>query len=215
MTLDNVRLYVCTDARKDRNDFGAFLNAAFAGGADIIQLRDKTLEPIEELESLEILRDAAVRHGKLWAVNNRADIAAVTEAPVLHIGQEDLPLLAARHVVGKETVIGKSSHTPQQVVDAANAVSAGSLDYFCVGPIWATPSKPGRPAVGLDCVRYAAAHLRTMNRTVPWYAIGGIDHDNIEQVVMAGASRVVVVRAITEADDPMDAARRLRAHLPA
>jgi thiamine-phosphate pyrophosphorylase len=228
------RLYLCTDARKDRGDFAAFVDAAFAGGVDIIQLRDKSIEAAEELELLEVLHQAARRHGRLWAVNDRADIASLSGAPVFHIGQKDLPLEAARKLLGKSTVIGLSTHSPEQI-DAAIAASPGrrGLDYFCVGPVWATPTKPGRAAVGLDLVRYAAGAARpdeardtraasdagqddaTVNGMLPWFAIGGIDLGNVEQVVDAGARRIVVVRAITEADDPADAARALLAALDA
>lgn len=211
MNPTNPRLYLCTDARTGRGDFADFLDAAFAGGVDIIQLRDKTIEAAEELELLGVLRAAAERHGRLWAVNDRADIAALAQAPVFHIGQKDLPAAAARRLLGAETVIGLSSHTPGQV-DAA--LAAPTLDYFCVGPLWATPTKPGRAAVGLELVRHAAERTAATGRDMAWYAIGGIDLGNIEQVVDAGATRVVVVRAITEADDPTDAAQRLLAHLP-
>jgi thiamine-phosphate pyrophosphorylase len=205
------RLYLCTDARKNKGDFAEFIDAAFGGGVDIIQLRDKTLEARHELELLEILRDTAERHGRLWAVNDRADIAVLAHAPVLHVGQDDLPVDTARRLLGDDTIIGLSSHTTGQV-DAA--MSAGGPDYFCVGPVWATPTKPGRAAVGLDLVRHAAAHSHVSAGTPPWFAIGGIDLDHIDEVVEAGASRVVVVRAITEADDPADAAKRLLDRLP-
>lgn len=226
------RLYLCTGARRDRGDFADFVDAAFAGGVDIIQLRDKSLEAAEELELLEVLHEAARRHGRLCAVNDRADIASLSGAPVFHIGQKDIPLGAARDFLGKDTVIGLSTHSPDQV-DAAIAASPGrsGLDYFCVGPVWATPTKPGRAAVGLELVRYAADATRRPSALVedkregqlggnvagevPWFAIGGIDLGNVEQVVEAGARRIVVVRAITDADDPADAARALLAALDA
>lgn len=216
------RLYLCTDARKDRGDFEDFVDAAFAGGVDIIQLRDKSLEAAEELELLEVLHAAAARHGRLWAVNDRADLASLAGAPVFHIGQKDIPFAAARDFLGKGTVIGMSTHTPGQV-DAAIAAAPGrrGLDYFCVGPVWATPTKPGRAAVGLELVRYAAGAIERaeagdagrVEGVVPWFAIGGIDLGNVEQVVAAGARRIVVVRAITEAADPAGAARALLAAL--
>ncbi|GGI72602.1 thiamine phosphate synthase [Pseudarthrobacter scleromae] len=213
--LHSARLYLCTDARRSRGDFEQFVDAAFAGGVDIIQLRDKSIEAAEELELLAILKEAAVRHGRLWAVNDRADIAVLSGAPVFHIGQKDLPLKAARTLLNGNAAIGLSSHSPEQV-DAALAAAAGpaALDYFCVGPLWATPTKPGRAAVGLDLVTYAAAASAAQGQGqsdggVPWFAIGGIDHGNVEQVVEAGASRIVVVRAITEADDPAAAAASL------
>lgn len=218
------RLYLCTDARKGRGDFEDFVDAAFAGGVDIIQLRDKSLEAAEELELLEVLHSVAHRHGRLWAVNDRADLASLAGAPVFHIGQKDIPFAAAREFLGKGTVIGMSTHTPEQV-DAAIAAAPGrsGLDYFCVGPVWATPTKPGRAAVGLDLVRYAAAAIERaeagdsgrVSGVVPWFAIGGIDLSNVEQVVDAGARRIVVVRAITEADDPAGAARALLTALDA
>jgi thiamine-phosphate pyrophosphorylase len=213
--LGTARLYLCTGARKDRGDFADFVDAAFAGGVDIIQLRDKTIEAAEELELLAVLKEAAERHGRLWAVNDRADIAVLSGAPVFHIGQKDLPLAAARTLLPDSGVVGLSSHSAGQI-DGAIAASGrqGGLDYFCVGPVWATPTKPGRAAVGLDLVRYAAGAVRkaaseTGAGMVPWFAIGGVDLGNIEQVVNAGASRVVVVRAITEASDPSQAAADL------
>jgi thiamine-phosphate pyrophosphorylase len=218
------RLYLCTDARRDRGDFADFVDAAFAGGVDIIQLRDKTLEAAEELELLEVLHTAAQRHGRLWAVNDRADIASLSGAPVFHIGQKDISLDAARGFLGKDAVIGLSTHSPKQV-DAAIAASPGrkGLDYFCVGPVWATPTKPGRAAVGLDLVRYAAQAIGRadaegsvkVDGVMPWFAIGGIDLSNVEQVVEAGARRIVVVRAITDAADPAHAAGALLAALDA
>ncbi|WP_138442435.1 thiamine phosphate synthase [Sinomonas susongensis] len=227
MPLTDAQLYVCTDARRDRGDFASFVDAAFSGGVDIIQLRDKQIEAAEELELLETLRAAAERHGKLWAVNDRADIALLSGAPVFHVGQRDLPLEAVRRVVGDAVAVGLSTHAPSQV-DAALGASSGEgstgddaapLGYFCTGPVWATPTKPGRTPVGLELVEYAAqrsAEARDAGRTpIPWFAIGGIDHSSIARVVDAGASRVVVVRAVTEADDPADAAARLRAQLPA
>lgn len=211
MRLDHARLYLCTDARTRQGDFADFLDAAFSGGVDIIQLRDKSIEAAQELELLETLRAVAERHSRLWAVNDRADIAMLSEAPVLHIGQLDLPLASARRLVDPATSIGLSSHNPAQI-DAALATSG--LDYFCVGPVWATPTKPGRTAVGLELVRYASEQAHTGESTLPWFAIGGIDLRNIDRVVDAGASRVVVVRAITDAEHPAEAAQSILAALP-
>ena len=211
MRLDHARLYLCTDARTRQGDFADFLDAAFSGGVDIIQLRDKNIEAAQELDLLETLRAVAERHGRLWAVNDRADIAMLSGAPVLHIGQLDLPLASARRLVDPATSIGLSSHNPEQI-DAA--LAANGLDYFCVGPVWATPTKPGRAAVGLELVRYAREQIRTRGSVLPWFAIGGIDLRNIDQVVDAGASRVVVVRAITDAEHPAEAARSILAALP-
>ncbi|MBO1266763.1 thiamine phosphate synthase [Arthrobacter cavernae] len=216
------RLYLCTDARKTQGDFEDFVDAAFEGGVDIIQLRDKSLEAAEELELLEALHKVAHHHGRLWAVNDRADIALLSGAPVFHIGQKDLPLRSARKLLHDPTVIGLSTHTTEQI-DAAIAAAHGrsGLDYFCVGPLWATPTKPGRDAVGLELVTYAKEAVRKADEEtvggvlLPWFAIGGIDLTNVEQVVAAGAERIVVVRAITEAPDPTAAARELLAALDA
>ena len=205
--LDSARLYLCTG---DRPDLAEFADAALAGGVDIIQLRDKRddvpLEAGRELAALEILAEGCARHGALLAVNDRADIAAVVDADVLHLGQDDLPVPLARRVIGEEPVIGRSTHDVPQA--RAASVEEG-VDYFCTGPCWPTPTKPGRPAPGLDLVR-AAAEFRNER---PWFAIGGIDSARLPEVLAAGASRVVVVRAITEAEDPQAAARALRAQL--
>jgi thiamine-phosphate pyrophosphorylase len=202
------RLYLCTDGRRDRSDLSQFLDAALRGGVDIVQLREKGLEAREELALLEVVADAARRHGALWAVNDRADLAATAGADALHLGQDDLPVPAARRIVGDAPLIGRSTHDESQV---HGAVAEPGVDYFCVGPTWATPTKPGRPAPGLGLLRYAAA----TGTDRPWFAIGGIDADRLDEVVAAGATRVVVVRAITEADDPEAAAGALRAKLAA
>jgi thiamine-phosphate pyrophosphorylase len=209
-------LYLCTDARRDRGDLAEFADAALAGGVDIIQLRDKgstgeqrfgPLEARHELEALEVLADAARRHDALLAVNDRADIAVAAGADVLHLGQDDLPLAIARDIIGRRPLIGRSTHDHEQVTKALTE----AVDYFCVGPCWPTPTKPGRPAPGLKLVR-AAAELATSK---PWFAIGGIDEQRLPEVLAAGARRIVVVRAITRAEDPLAAAQRLRARLAA
>lgn len=206
--LDTSFLYLCTDARTERGDLADFADAALAGGVDIIQLRDKGLEAREELDALEVLREACERHGALLAVNDRADIARAVRADVLHLGQRDLPVPMARDIIGADPLIGRSNNDAQAA--SASAEELGS-DYFCVGPTWATPTKPGRPAAGLELVERAAA----LNTERPWFAIGGIDLTNIDQVLDAGAQRVVVVRAITEAADPRAAAAALRERLTA
>ena len=214
--LATARLYLCTDARRERGDLAEFAEAALAGGVDIIQLRDKgspgerqfgPLEAAHELAALEILADAARRHGALFAVNDRADIARAAESDVLHLGQDDLPLYVARDIIGARQVIGRSTHDVAQ----ARAAIEESVDYFCVGPCWPTPTKPGRAAPGLELIRTVAA----WRPGKPWFAIGGIDEQRLPEVIEAGARRVVVVRAITAADDPAAAARRLVAALEA
>lgn len=207
-TLQSAQLYLCTDARSKQGDFADFLRSAYAGGVDIIQLRDKSIEAAQELELLAVLKSVAQEFGKLWAVNDRADLASLSGAPVFHIGQKDLPLPAARSLVGPSVSMGLSSHDLSQVSAAAADPNA---DYFCVGPLWATPTKPGRAAVGLSLLEHAAS----LGTTKPWFAIGGVDLSNVDQVVAAGASRIVVVRAITEAQDPARAAQELLSRLPA
>lgn len=200
------RLYLCVDGRRDKGDLASFLDAALSGGVDIVQLREKGLEAREEIALAEVVAAAARRHGALFAVNDRADVAHAVGADVLHVGQGDLPPDVARSIVGPDVVIGLSSHSE---AEATAASRDGDVDYFCVGPTWPTPTKPGRTAPGLPLVRHAA--LIAGDR--PWFAIGGIDRGTIGEVMGAGAQRVVVVRAITEASDPRAAAAQLKSRL--
>jgi thiamine-phosphate pyrophosphorylase len=204
--LVSARLYLCTDARERQRDLPRFLDDVLGNGVDVVQLRQKGLEAGQELRYLDVFRKACAEHGGLLAVNDRADVAYAAGADVLHLGQDDLTADVARKLIGPEPIIGLSSHAPAETSAAADAPSA---DYFCTGPVWPTPTKPGRPAPGLDLVRYAAG-LRT---TRPWFAIGGIDEGNLDQVLAAGATRVVVVRVLTEAEQPGAVAARLAARL--
>jgi thiamine-phosphate pyrophosphorylase len=205
--LGRARLYLCTDAREAQGDLADFLDAALGGGVDIVQLRQKGLEARQEIEFLSVFRAACDRHGALLAVNDRADIAHAARPDILHLGQDDLPVRTARAIVGPDVLIGRSTHSEREA--AAAAVEPG-VDYLCAGPVWPTPTKPGRPAPGKGLLEYAAG--RRFAR--PWFAIGGIDAANLDEVLATGARRIVVVRAITEAADPYDAAaglaRRLR-----
>lgn len=201
--LADARLYLCTPSRPDLPEF---LDAVLAGGVDVVQLREKGLEARQEIALCEVVAEAARRHGALWSVNDRADVASVAGPDVLHLGQDDLPVAAARRILGADVLVGRSCHDEQQVTDAS--LQTG-VDYFCVGPTWPTPTKPGRPAPGLPLTRFAAGLVTDR----PWFAIGGIDETNLDQVLDAGARRVVVVRALTEAVDPFAAARRLKARL--
>ena len=200
------RLYLCTDGRRARGDLAEFLDAVLAGGVDIVQLREKGLEAREELALLEVFAEACRRHGRLLAVNDRADIALAAGADVLHLGQDDLPVPAARRILGPGPLIGRSSHSPAQ---AGLAAAEEGVDYFCAGPVWTTPTKPGRPATGLGLISHVAS-LRTERS---WFAIGGISFERLDDVLAAGATRVVVVRAVTEADDPGAAAAAFAARL--
>ena len=198
--LADARLYLCTDSRRSRGDLPRFLDAVLGAGVDIVQLREKGLEAGEELALLEVFADACRRHGRLLAVNDRADVALAAGADVLHLGQDDLPVPAARRILGPGPVIGRSSHSPAQS-DAAAAEPG--VDYFCAGPVWATPTKAGRPATGPGLLR----HVARQHPGRPWFAIGGISLGRLDEVIAAGATRVVVVRAITGADDPSAATR--------
>ena len=208
--LADARLYLCTDARAERGDLAEFADAALAGGVDILQLRDKSdgapLEARQELAALEVLAAACRAHGALLAVNDRADVALHAGADVLHLGQDDLPVSTARRVLGGTPVIGRSTHAIDQ---ARAAAGEEGVDYFCAGPCWPTPTKPGRQAPGLDLIRDVAG----LGTDRPWFAIGGIDEQRLGAVLDAGARRVVVVRAITEAEDPAAAAASLKRRL--
>ena len=216
--LSAARLYVCTDARRGQGDLEEFLHAAYAGGTDIVQLRDKTLETDEEIAALRLLGRVAAEYDGLFAVNDRADVAALVGADVYHAGQQDLTPAQARQLLGPDVLIGRSTH---DVGQARAALDDPDVDYFCTGPVWETPTKPGRPATGLGFVR-AVAELTEERLAedpgaarVPWFAIGGIDEQRLPSVLEAGARGVVVVRAVTQAPDPRAAAGQLRGLLPA
>jgi thiamine-phosphate pyrophosphorylase len=190
------RLYLITPLRADLE---MFLEAAVKGGVDFVQIRGKEGPDGELLRGLEQARAVTHRLGVPLVVNDRPDLAVLCGADFVHVGQDDLPVeAAARFGLG----VGLSTHAPREI-DAAQA------DYIGVGPVYATPTKEGRPAVGLELIRYAAEHARA-----PWFAIGGIDASHVEEVVAAGARRIAVVRAIGDAADPERAARELRAALP-
>jgi thiamine-phosphate pyrophosphorylase len=200
--LDRARLYLVSSAERD--DLVDFLNAVLEAGVDVVQIREKDAEAGDVIRRGKIFHVAAERHGALFIVNDRPDVAFALDADGVHLGQNDLPAKVARDILGPDAIIGLSTHSREQR-DAAPA----DADYICVGPVWETPTKPGRPAVGLDLVRYADQHERR-----PWFAIGGINTENLPEVVGAGARRIVVVRAVTEATDPGAAVRALLDRLP-
>jgi thiamine-phosphate pyrophosphorylase len=195
--LADTRLYLVCDARPR-----AFLDAALRGGADLIQLRDKWLSDDELVAAARVFREAADAHGALFILNDRPDLVEACDADGVHVGQDDESPAQARAAVGPDRIVGRSTHAPSQA-DAADADP--DVDYMAVGPVHATPTKPGRPAAGLDYVAYAA---RTVGK--PWFAIGGLDRHTLPAAIEAGARRAVVVRAITEAEDPEAAAHELR-----
>jgi thiamine-phosphate pyrophosphorylase len=190
-------LYLIAPARPD---LAELIEAAVRGGVDIVQVREKSLPDRELLAVLEVAREVTRRLAVPLVVNDRPDLALLVDADFVHLGQDDLPVEAGRRL---GLAVGQSTHAPAEI-DAADA------DYIGVGPVFATPTKEGRPAVGLDLLRYAAERARR-----PWFAIGGIDRETVEQVVAAGAERIAVVRAVCDAADPEAAAAELRAALSA
>ena len=192
--LRSARLYLVCDRRSER-----FLSAALGGGVDIVQLRMKDASDAEVLDAAAELAPICAEHGALFILNDRPDLVEPTGADGVHLGQDDEPVAAARDMVGPDRLIGLSTHSPAQIDAAADA------DYIGVGPVHATPTKPGRPAVGLELVRYAASHA-----PVPFFAIGGLGPDTVAPVCAAGARRIAVVRALTEAADPALVAGVLR-----
>jgi thiamine-phosphate pyrophosphorylase len=201
--LRRARLYFVTDIRPGLEQL---LTAAVAGGVDMVQLRDKSASDSELLAAADIFRRVCDAGGALFWLNDRADLALRCEADGVHVGQEDMPPAEVRRLIGADRLVGLSTHSPAQL-DAALASS--EADELSVGPVWETPTKEGRVAAGLDYVRYAASHAGDR----PWFAIGGIDLGNVRDVIKAGASRIVVVRAIRDAPDPGAAAQTLRAAL--
>jgi thiamine-phosphate pyrophosphorylase len=202
--LERGRLYVVSDARREEGDLPEFLDAILEAGVDIVQIREKDGEAGEVIRWGTVFREAAEAHGALFIVNDRADVALALDADGVHLGQDDLPPDVARGILGPHPIIGVSTHSPEQF-DAA----LRGAEYLCAGPVWETPTKPGRPAAGLDLIRYAARSAEHR----PWFAIGGINKENLPEVIDAGASRIVVVRAVTQQIDATDAVVKLKAGL--
>lgn len=202
--LERARLYLVCDGRPGGREPESFLDDVLGAGVDVVQLRDKCRDDRELLAAAAVFRRACDEHGALFVLNDRADLVGPSGADGVHVGQDDLPVAQARAVVGPNRLVGLSTHTPDQVRGAAG------VDYIGVGPVHATPTKPGRPAAGVGLVSLAADAARA-----PFFAIGGIDTGNVEAVLAAGARRIAVVRAIAEAADPAAAARTLREALQA
>ena len=202
--LERARLYLVCDGRPGDSDPERFLDAVLDAGVDIVQLRDKRRDDGELLAAAAIFRRACDEAGALFILNDRPDLVGRCGADGVHLGQDDMPVPEARRLVGPERLIGLSTHTSAQV-DAATGI-----DYVGVGPVHVTPTKPGRPAVGIELVRHAAEHAR-----VPFFAIGGIGPDNVDGVIEAGARRLAVVRAVCDAADPAAAARALISRIDA
>jgi thiamine-phosphate pyrophosphorylase len=194
--LTTARLYLVCPARPRE-----WIEAAIRGGVDLIQLRDKSLDDDGLVEAAAAFRGM----GALFILNDRPDLVEACGADGVHVGQDDDSPADARKLVGPDRIIGRSTHAPDQ---AKAADEDPDVDYLAVGPVHATPTKPGRPAAGLHYVAHAASTVHK-----PWFAIGGLDAKNVHEVIERGATRIVVVRAITEAEDPEAAARTLRAEL--
>jgi thiamine-phosphate pyrophosphorylase len=199
--LQRAQLYLVVEAAAER-----VLPAALRGGVDMVQLRDKEADDEEILRAAARFRSLCDEHGALFWLNDRPDLALAARADGVHVGQEDTPAADVRSQVGPDLLVGLSTHAPEQF----DAALASEADEISVGPVWETPTKAGRPAAGLEYVRYAAE--RGGER--PWFAIGGIELGNVSEVVAAGAKRIVVVRAVRDAEDPERAARALRDALP-
>lgn len=200
----DARLYLVSGARLAAGDLADAVPDLAAGGVDLIQLREKDMETKDLLRAGEPVAAACRAAGIFFIVNDRPDVALALGADGVHVGQSDLPVEVARRVIGTG-IVGLSTHAPEEI---DRALSQRGLDYVAVGPVHETPTKPGRTAAGLELVRYAAQNVE-----IPWFAIGGIDETTLPAVMNAGAGRIVVVRAITEASDPAAAAAGLRTQL--
>ena len=197
--LQRAVLYLVCATRPGGHTLQDVLAPALAGGVDIVQLRDKHCGEDELLAAAAVARRLCDDAGALLLLNDRPDLVGAANADGCHVGQDDMSLDEARTLAGADAIVGVSTHLPGEIDAAAGA------DYIGVGPVHATPTKPGRPAVGLELVRFAAAHA-----AMPFFAIGGIDPGNVAAIVDAGARRIAVVRAIAEAADPRAAASALR-----
>ena len=198
-TLGGRRLYLCT---ADRPDLAAFLTTCITGGVDVVQLRDKQLDARPLLARARLAAAVCRDRDVPFILNDRPDLALQCGADGVHVGQDDAPTSLARRILGPGSLVGLSTHAPAEL----DAAAVEPADYVSVGPVWATPTKPGRPGTGLDFVRYASA---TAIR--PWFVTGGVSPETVPAMAAAGARRIVVVRGLTESADPQSAARALRA----
>lgn len=205
MNLEHALLYLVAPARLAAGDLVDLVPDLASAGVDLLQLREKELEAGDVLRLGEPLLEACRAAGIPFVVNDRPDVALTLGADGVHVGQNDLPPRATRRIVG-DRIVGLSTHTPAEI-DATVAL-AELLDYVAVGPVNETPTKPGRPGTGIALVQHAARTLQ-----LPWFVTGGMSDDTLEPVLAAGARRIVVVRAITEAPDPPAIAARLKQRL--
>ena len=185
------RLYLVTSASQE---LFSIVEAALQGGLTLVQYREKTADDNVKLAHANKLRQLCHQYGALFIMNDRVDLALAVDADGIHVGQQDMPIAIARQILGPQRLIGRSTTNPEEM---QRAIAEGA-DYIGVGPVYETPTKVGKAAAGLEYVRYAAA-----NSPIPWFAIGGIEVDNLNDVLGAGAERVAVVRAIMQSDQPM------------
>lgn len=199
-SVGEARLYLVSTSRMAAGDLVDLVPELAAAGVDLIQLREKELEAGDVIRVGEPIADACRAVGIPFIVNDRPDLVAALNADGVHLGTNDLPTRFARDLIG-DRIVGRSTHSEADIVQT---LEEQDPDYIAVGPVYETPTKPGRPAVGMDLVRYAAERVG-----IPWFAIGGIDESHLDAVLEAGARRIVVVRVITEASDPVAVAARL------
>jgi len=204
--MNDARLYLVAPARLTAGRLADLVPELVAAGVDLIQLREKEAEAGEVLRLGGPVLEACREAGVPMIINDRPDIAIALRADGVHVGQGDLPIEFTRRLI-EDGIVGLSTHAPGEIDRALSR--SDLIDYFAVGPCFMTPTKPGRPAAGLELVRYAAEQ----HTTLPWFAIGGINEANLDEVIAAGATRVVVVRALTEATDPISAAEILKKRL--
>jgi len=199
--LRTARLYFVCDARPHGEDPEPLLKAALDGGVDIVQLREKSGDTRTIERAAQTFRRVCDTYGVPFVINDDPELAVSCRADGVHIGQDDIPVAEARRIVGNDLLIGLSTHSTEQI----SAAREQAPDHISVGPVWETPTKAGRPAVGLELVRHAAE-----TTTLPFFAIGGIDPENVGEVLAAGARRVCVVRAIRDAANPTAVGESLR-----
>jgi thiamine-phosphate pyrophosphorylase len=203
--LETSRLYLCTGIRDGGADLERFLDAVLSNGVDIVQMREKNADREAQSVAARVFRRLTDEHAALFVMNDDPNLAASSDADGVHLGQEDMQPEKAREILGEDLLIGRSTHSPEELTHALDE----PVDYVGVGPVNETPTKPGRKGVGLEYVSFAAA-----NATKPFFVTGGMNLQTVRPVLEAGASRVVVVRALTEAKDPATVAKALRSLLP-
>jgi thiamine-phosphate pyrophosphorylase len=199
--LENANLYLVTSSSEQ---ILAVVDAALQAGLTLVQYREKTADDSLRLAQAQQLCQLCHQYGALFLVNDRVDLALAVGADGVHLGQQDLPIALAREILGPQKIIGRSTTNPEEM---AKAIAEGA-DYIGVGPVYETPTKPNKTAAGLDYLRYAAT-----NSTIPWFAIGGIDLNNLNEVLLTGAQRVAVVRVIMQAEQPGMITRQFLAQL--